>query len=143
MMTLKMAKKMTMMNNYDLEKGSIWEFFYFTKESSNIDPSHEQYLVDEQTRTIMQDSFNPPEGLSPAEYSQLFLQHFLKTREKSKEIVDENNQKISRYKIFSQLGNFECLKELSKIEAEENFHSWENESLLNYFKQLSNEYING
>jgi len=120
------------MNNYDLEKGSIWEFFYFTKESSNIDPSHEQYLVDEQTRTIMQDSFNPPEG-----------QHFLKTREKSKEIVDENNQKISRYKIFSQLGNFECLKELSKIEAEENFHSWENESLLNYFKQLSNEYING
>lgn len=129
------------LTDYQLDKGAIWEFFYFTKELQKIDPSHEQYLVDEQTREILQDNFNPPPGLSPAEYSQLFMQHFLKTREKSKEIVDENNQKISRYRILSQLGNRECLDELVRIESSLDFHSWENSSLLDYFKQLSNEFL--
>jgi hypothetical protein len=129
------------LTDYQLDKGAIWEFFYFTKELQKIDPSHEQYLVDEQTREILQDNFNPPPGLSPAEYSQLFMQHFLKTREKSKEIVDENNQKISRYRILSQLGNRECLDELVRIESSLDFHSWENSSLIDYFKQLSNEFL--
>ena len=129
------------LTDYQLDKGAIWEFFYFTKELQKIDPSHEQYLVDQQTREILQDNFNPPPGLSPAEYSQLFMQHFLKTREKSKEIVDENNQKISRYRILSQLGNRECLDELVRIESSLDFHSWENSSLLDYFKQLSNEFL--
>ena len=129
------------LTDYQLDKGAIWEFFYFTKELQKIDPSHEQYLVDEQTREILQDNFNPPPGLSPAEYSQLFMQHFLKTREKSKEIVDENNQKISRYRILSQLGNRECLDEIVRIESSLDFHSWENSSLLDYFKQLSNEFL--
>ena len=129
------------LDEYQLDKGSIWEFFYFTKELQNIDPSHEQYLVDTQTREILQDNFNPPPGLSPAEYSQLFMQHFLKTREKSKEIVDENNQKISRYRILSQLGNRECLDEIIRIESASDFHSWENSSLLDYFKELSTEFL--
>ena len=129
------------LTDYQLDKGAIWEFFYFTKELQKIDPSHEQYLVDQQTREILQDNFNPPPGLSPAEYSQLFMQHFLKTREKSKEIVDENNQKISRYRILSQLGNRECLDEIVRIESSLDFHSWENSSLLDYFKQLSNEFL--
>lgn len=129
------------LDEYQLDKGSIWEFFYFTKELQKIDPSHEQYLVDTQTREILQDNFNPPPGLSPAEYSQLFMQHFLKTREKSKEIVDENNQKISRYRILSQLGNRECLDEIIRIESASDFHSWENSSLLDYFKELSTEFL--
>jgi len=129
------------LDEYQLDKGSIWEFFYFTKELQKIDPSHEQYLVDAQTREILQDNFNPPHGLSPAEYSQLFMQHFLKTREKSKEIVDENNQKISRYRILSQLGNRECLDEIMRIESASDFHSWENSSLLDYFKELSTEFL--
>ena len=129
------------MNDYQLEKGSIWEFYYYTKEVIEINPNLEQVLIDNETRSITQDTFNPPPGLSPGEYSQLFLQHFMKTRQKSREIVDENKQKLTRYKVLSQVGNLECLEDLNRTESLSNFHSWENLSLVDYFRELSKQYL--
>jgi hypothetical protein len=136
-----MMKMMTMMNDYQSEKGAIWEFYYYTKEVIEINPNLEQVLIDNETRSITQDTFNPPVGLSPSEYSQLFIQHFMKTRQKSREIIDENKQKLTRYKVLSQVGNFECLEDLNKTESLSNFHSWENPSLIEYFRELSKKYL--
>jgi hypothetical protein len=125
-----------MNNEFETYNGSIWEIFYYEK-SPIANPD---YLVDEQTRNIVQDTFNPPLGLSPAEYSILFTNHFLKTREKSREFIDKNS-KVSRFKILSQIGNRECLSELENIESSENFDSWENPSLVNYFKEITKQYL--
>lgn len=130
-----------MINDYQLEKGSIWEFHYYVKEVLELDPNVEQTLIDRQTREITQDTFSPPPGLTPGEYSQLFMQHFMKTRQKSREIVDENKQKLTRYRVLLQMGNLECLEDIMKTESASDFHSWENPSLLEYFKQVSKEYL--
>jgi hypothetical protein len=129
---------MAMFNDYQLENGSIWEFFYYEKKNIPVD----EVAIDHQTRSVVQDTFNPPPGLSPAEYSQLFLNHFLKTRERSREIA-ENDHTLVRYKILSQLGNRECLDELLKIESHENFHRWENPNDIEYFRNLSKSYLYG
>lgn len=120
------------MNDFDIKKGSIWEIFYFEKSPIN----DAEQLVDNQTRNVVQDTFNPPTGLSPAEYSVLFMNHFLKTREKTREFL-EDNIKVSRFKVLSQIGNVECLRELEKIEKSEKFHSWENSGLVEYFREIS------
>jgi hypothetical protein len=127
-----------MLDEYQLENGSIWEFFYYEKLVTPVD----EITVDQQTRSVVQDTFNPPAGLSPAEYSQLFLNHFLKTREKSREVA-EKDHKLTRYKILSQLGNRECLDELLKIESQDNFHEWENPNNVEYFRNLSKTYLYG
>lgn len=137
----KTKKTKMMVNDYQLDNGAIWEFHYYLKEVMKLDPNVEQVLIDRQTREISQDTFNPPPGLTPSEYSQMFMQHFMKTRQKSREIVDENKQKLTRYRVLLQMGNLECLEDIIKTENDLSFHSWENPSLLDYFKQLSNEYL--
>jgi hypothetical protein len=130
-----------MMNDYQLDNGAIWEFHYYLKEVMELDSNVEQVLIDRQTREITQDTFNPPPGLSPSEYSQMFMQHFMKTRQKSREIIDVNKQKLTRYRVLLQMGNLGCLEDVRKTESDPNFHSWENPSLLDYFKQISKEYL--
>ena len=129
------------MNDYELENGAIWELFYFTKEDIVLDSSTEQTLIDQNSRQILQDSFDPPIGLSPGEYSLLFMQHFMKTRERSREIVGENNKKQTRWRIFSQVGNRECLQDIYDTESLLNFDSWENPSMIEFFKNLSSQYL--
>ena len=130
-----------MIEEYQLDKDSIWEFYYFTKEEIQIDPSYQEFAVDQQSRDILQDTFNPPPGLSPSEYSQLFMNHFMKTREKTREHLEENRFRITRYRTLSQLGNSECLRDLENIEKSPNFKSWENEAMVSYFRELSKQYL--
>lgn len=132
-----------MIQDFQLDKGSIWEIFYFTSERLEMDPNLEQSIIDNQTREVIQDTFNPPPGLSPAEYSQLFVQHFMKTRTKSREVLDENKNRLVRYKILSQVGNAECLMEIQHISTSPNFHSWENPSMVDFFQTLTKQYLNG
>jgi len=130
------------MNDFQIERGAIWEICYFTSDTIEIDSNLEQTIIDNETRGIIQDTFDPPSGLTPAEYSQLFVQHFMKTRTKTREIVDENKKRLIRYKILSQIGNFECLQEIEKIQKLHNFHSWENASIVDFFKTLTKKYLN-
>ena len=131
-----------MVQDFQLENGSIWEIYYFTSELRVMDPNLEQSIIDNQTREVVQDTFNPPPGLSPAEYSQLFVSHFMKTRTKSREVLDENKKKLVRYKILSQVGNLECLNEIENVKSLHNFHSWENPSMVDFFQTLTKQYLN-
>lgn len=135
-----MTMMMTMMNDYTLDKGSIWEICYFLKENVDIDPLTNQVMIDNTSRSILQDTFNPPPDLSPAEYSTLFMNHFMKTRQKTREIVDDLNQKITRYSVLVQIGNMECYEDLNKTYNNENFHSWENENMVKLFMDLTINY---
>jgi hypothetical protein len=132
-----------MVQDFQLENGSIWEIYYFTSELRVMDPNLEQSIIDNQTREVIQDTFNPPPGLSPAEYSQLFVSHFMKTRTKSREILDENKKKLVRFRILSQVGNLECLNEIENVKSLPNFHSWENPSMVDFFQTLTKQYLNG
>ena len=131
-----------MVQDFQLENGSIWEIYYFTSELRVMDPNLEQSIIDNQTREVVQDTFNPPPGLSPAEYSQLFVSHFMKTRTKSREVLDENKKKLVRYKILSQVGNLECLNEIENVKTLHNFHSWENPPMVDFFQTLTKQYLN-
>jgi hypothetical protein len=131
-----------MIQDFQLERGAIWEIFYFTVEKLEMDPNLEQTIIDDQTRGVIQDTFNPPPGLSPAEYSELFVQHFMKTRTKSREVLDENKKRLTRYRILSQVGNFECLKEIERVSTSDGFHSWENPTMVEFFENLSRQYLN-
>ena len=130
------------MNDYNFEKGAIWEVFYLTKEDVILEPNLEQTLVDEDSRKILQDTFDPPPGLTPSDYSVLFMQHFMKTREKSREMIGKNNKKYTRWKMLTQLGNRECLQDLYNTELLTNFDSWENPTMIEFFKNLSAQYLN-
>lgn len=130
------------MNNYDLDRGSIWEVYYLTKSEIQIDTQTEQLLIDKQSRELSA-TFDPPSELSPAEYSQLFMTHFMKSREKSREIINKGKEKLVRYKIFVQVGNQECLNDMTNIEAQPDFKEWENLPGIQFFKQLSQGYLNG
>lgn len=130
------------MTNYDLDRGSIWEVFYFTKSEIQLDSQTEQLMVDRQSRELSS-TFDPPTGLSPAEYSQLFMTHFMKSREKSREIINKGKERLVRYKIHIQVGNKECMDDLAKIESQPDFKEWENSAGIEFFKQLSQEYLNG
>jgi hypothetical protein len=134
--------QMKMMNDFQIEKGAIWEICYFTSDVMELDPDLEQTIIDNETRGVIQDTFDPSPGLTPSEYSQLFVQHFMKTRTKTREIVDENKKRLVRYRILSQVGNFECLQELENVGKLHNFHSWENPSIVDFFKTLTKQYLN-
>jgi hypothetical protein len=131
-----------MMNDFQIEKGAIWEIYYFTSTVIEMDSNLEQTIIDNETRGVVQDTFNPPAGLTPTEYSQLFIQHFMKTRTKTREIIDENKKKLVRYRILSQVGNLECLQELEKVGKLHDFHSWENPTIVDFFKTLTKKYLN-
>jgi hypothetical protein len=129
-----------MINDIDLSKGSIWEFFYFTQAVNNIDPQLEQRMLDDQTREITSNMFNPPPGLTPDDYSQLFMNHFLESRNKSREIINKSNLHTVRNRVLLQVGNEECMRDIDNIEKLESFIKWENESLIAFFKQISQSY---
>ena len=131
------------MTSYDLDRGSRWEVYYLTATNVKLDPQVEDNLVDMQTREISSNTFDPPPGLSPGEYSQLFMTHFMKSRQKSREIITKGNERIIRYKVLVQVGNPECLADLANTEKMSDFKQWENPSMIDYFRQISNEYLNG
>jgi hypothetical protein len=131
------------MNDFQLDRGSIWEIVYIVDCPTVIDPLEEENMVDRQTRAISQDTFSPPPGLTPDEYSLMFMNHFMKTRTKSREIVNEMNKRAIRYSTLAQLGNQECLNDIYTIQSSEGFIRWENKNLVDYFVSLSKEYLNG
>lgn len=121
-------------------KGDMWSISYFTVEKREISDEESQRFLDLSTREMSQ-TFNPPPGLSPDDYANLFLQHFLKSRESSREILKTNSvSKIRNTEIF-QVGNEECLKHLSKIESSPDFHSWENPDFVLFFRNLSLKFL--
>lgn len=120
-------------NDFNEEPGSFWQIFYTVRIPINADPTTEQKFLDSQTREQM-NTFSPPPGLTPDEYSQLFLNHFLKSREKTREIIDSNNFRVIRYSTLAQVGNFECYRDLENIEKSEGFHSWENPTMIDFFR---------
>jgi hypothetical protein len=128
------------MTDYSLDKGSIWEICYFLNDQTDVDPLTNQVMIDDASRSILQDTFNPPPGLSPAEYSTLFMNHFMKTRQKTRELVNELNQKIYRYSVLVQVGNMECYEDLYKTSQSDRFHSWENENMVKLFMDLTLNY---
>ena len=129
------------MNDYNESKGSIWEVFYLTKSELQLDPTAEQNILDYQTREISASTFEPPPNLSPAEYSQLFMNHFLKSREKSREIISKNKERTTRYKMLVQVGNEECIRDLLNVEQLIDFKGWENPPIVSYFRQISKDYL--
>ena len=124
------------MIDYPEHKGAIWELCYYTAEKANIPDAEKQRFLDRQTNE-MNGMFDPPPGLSPTEYSNLFMNHFLKSREKSRDLIDKNSTVKVRVSEMFQIGNRECLDQISRIESSSNFHSWENPSLVDSFKYLS------
>ncbi len=126
-----------MTNDFNEEPGSIWQIFYTTRTPVVLDPKVEQGFLDSQTRENMS-AFNPPPGLTPDDYSQLFLNHFLKSRQKTREIIDANNFRVVRYSTLVQVGNPECYRDLENIETSPNFHEWENPIMVDFFKATEN-----
>jgi hypothetical protein len=120
-------------NDFNEEPGSIWQIFYTVRIPIKSDSSKEQAFLDSQTREQM-NAFNPPPGLTPDEYSQLFLNFFLKSREKTREIIDSSNFRVIRYSTLVQVGNPECYKDLNDIEKSQHFHSWENPTMIDFFR---------
>jgi hypothetical protein len=125
----------------DFAEGSIWEIFFYTKERINYSQKFVEQYMDNQTRE-MTATFDPPPGLNPTEYSSLFLQHFMKSREKSKEELEKISEKKHRYKVLVQVGNKECVEDLEKTMNSQDFHSWENPSVVDSFFQISRKYLN-
>ena len=128
-----MRTRKMMTNDFNEEPGSFWQIFYTVRIPLKVDPNTEQRFLDSQTREQM-NTFNPPPGLTPDEYSQLFLNHFLKSREKTREIIDTNNFKVIRYSMLVQVGNFECYRDLENTEKSEGFHAWENPTMIDFFR---------
>ena len=126
-----------MKNDFNEEPGSIWQIFYTTRTPIYADPRVEQGFLDSQTRENI-NAFNPPPGLTPDDYSQLFLNHFLKSRQKTREIIDTNNFRIVRYSTLVQVGNSECYRDLENLEISENFHEWENPIMVDFFRATEN-----
>lgn len=127
------------MIDYEPIHGSIWQIVYYEKIEVEISPSQEQRLLDEYTITAGS-TFNPPPGLSPNEYSQMFADHFLKSRKTAREFIEKDSVKLSRVQEPFQVGDQESLNYLSQIENSPLFHSWENPEIVNYFRIASTNY---
>jgi len=126
--------------NYGENKGEIWMIGYYTKVPLEMPEEEKQKFLDRQTNEFSS-SFDPPPGLSPDEYSQLFLNHYMKSRKESRDLIDKNSEvKISYSEVF-QLGNLECFDHLSRIENLREFHSWQNPGLVEHFRVLSKIYL--
>jgi hypothetical protein len=131
-----------MIADYGEDVGSIWKFNFFRVTKMEIDPIQGQRFIDSQTRELT-NTFDPPKGLSPAQYSELFVQHFTKSREESFKILDDSLKNNFKYGIVVQVGNKECLDEIEKLEKDPHFQGWENPELVNYFKNISQLSLNG
>jgi hypothetical protein len=121
-------------------KGDVWEIFYYNSKRIEIPESEKQKFIDDQTRELG-NTFNPPPGLSPADYSNLFLNHFLKTRNESRELLDKSTENRIRLGGYFQVGNKECLDDLRKIESNSNFQGWENPDIVSFFRTISEMHL--
>jgi hypothetical protein len=123
---------------YGENKGDIWSIAYYLKRKIEIPEEDQQRFLDSQTRELG-NTFEPPPGLSSQEYSNLFLNHFLKARSQSRELIDKNSETRIRVREDFQVGNQECLDELLRIQMLPNFESWENPHLVDFFRQVSED----
>jgi hypothetical protein len=123
---------------YGENSGDIWSIAYYLKKKVEIPDDEKQKLLDSQTRELG-NTFDPPPGLSSNEYSNLFLNHFLKARSQSREIIEKSGETRVRIREDFQIGNQECLDELLRIETLPNFEAWENPHLVDFFRQTSEE----
>lgn len=124
------------MEEFSIEYGAIWAIVYYTV--IELPHKEKENFIDIQSRE-MSNTFDPPPGLSPEDYSVLFYNHYIKSRNSSKEILDKNVSRIRNIENF-QIGNKECLKSLEDIKNSSNFHSWENAEIVNMFINTSNSY---
>lgn len=113
----------------------IHTIYYYVVRDSRLSDLEQDQIVDKQTRE-MGSTFNPPPGLSPSEYSSLFVNQFMKNRSDARDQF--NNFKIkTRMAETFQVGNQECIDMVAKIEKSPDFDSWENPGYLNYLIELS------
>lgn len=122
-----------------MEKGDIWEIFYYTVKKVEISDEDRQKFIDRQTREFG-NVFNPPSGLTSDQYSALFLNHFMKSRNESRDLIESSEIKIRHRSLF-QVGNLECFNDVIKIESSPDFDRWENPSIVLWFKELSSNYL--
>lgn len=117
-----------------LEKGAIGELRGFRR----IDIPHDvkQRIKDSNTRERI-NTFSPPQGLTPSEYSALFTSAFLKARADS----DAQETPLKLFTTVVQIGNSESLDEIHKIENDSRFSHWENSDFVENFKKVSKTYI--
>lgn len=125
----------------DVAEGSIWEIFFYVKEKIEISAKFQEAFVNDQTREHV-NMFDPPPGLSPADYSALFVSHFMKSRTKSQEELEKSSYQKFRYRTLVQIGNRECVDDIIKTRDSENFDSWENPYIVQSFLDISKEFLN-
>lgn len=118
---------------YFLDNGSIGEIHGFRK--IKISEQEKQHLLDSNTRERMS-GFNPPSGLSPSEYSNMFVSEFLKARNET-----NKDQPVVPFSVSVQVGNSESLSELHIIENNELFSHWQDSDLVLRFKEISKKYL--
>jgi hypothetical protein len=128
------------MNDFEIEKGAIWQIFYYESMPVDVPENEQQAFLDNYSRETG-GMFNPPPGLSPGEYSEMFVSHFLKTRKAARELIEKGSEKLIRVRDSFQVGDAESISELSKIQNDPKFHSWENPSIVEYFRNISNMHL--
>ncbi len=104
-----------------------------------IDPNIENNMIDSQAKEMIH-TFSPPSGLSPEEYSQLFLQHYSKSRNFSENLI-KGNIAVTIESLTVQVGNQECLDEIFNIQNSKNFIEWENQHFVDYFVFISKNLV--
>ena len=124
----------------DFSEGSIWEIFFYTKEKIALSEKQNEAFVEKQTRELV-NTFDPPPGMDPQTYSALFLHHFMKSREKSREELEKSTERQFRYRTLVQVGNRECVEDLEKTEKADNFFRWEDPFTVETFIKISKEYL--
>jgi hypothetical protein len=117
-----------------LDNGAFGEIRGFRK--IQIPENEKQQLLDNNTRVHLS-TFDPPSGLSPAEYSAMFQNEFLKARQKTRDQTPD----IISFSVSVQVGNSESLREINIIENHKLFSHWEDENFVNNFKNLSKKYL--
>jgi hypothetical protein len=125
----------------DVAEGSIWEIFFYVKEKIEISSKFQEAFLNDQTREQV-NMFDPPPGLSPSDYSALFVSHFMKSRTKSHEELEKSSYRKFRYRTLVQIGNRECVDDIIKTRDSENFDSWENPYIIQSFLDISKEFLN-
>ncbi len=129
-----------MTNDFEDFPGAVWRISYYTVEDSNVPETEKQKFLDRHTNDLSA-TFQPPSGLSPAEYSSLYMNHFQKTRQTANDLIDKMSEnRVRRIELF-EIGNIECLREIEKIESSPEFGGWENPQMVHYFKNATKNYL--
>ena len=121
---------------FDLENGSFGKLYYYKK--VEISPDQERSFVDQQARMLSR-TFDPPIGLSSDEYSSLFLNHYIKSRNESKKALEQGSSE--RDYIDAQIGNRESIQEIESLERSKEFERWENPEMVKYLLNFSKSFL--